>query len=189
METERTGTQIFESTIADLTSRLLVAIGEDPVRDGLSGTPARVASWWNEFIHYEPGNTDVTFEAITTDQMVVVTGVRVYSLCEHHLLPFWCDLSLGYIARDKVLGLSKFARIAHKYAHRLQIQERLVHNIADEIERLTGSPDVAVFGAGVHMCMVMRGIKTKGVMKTSVMRGMFFDVQKTRQEFLSLAGV
>ena len=83
METERTGTQVFESTIADLTSRLLVAIGEDPVRDGLSGTPARVAGWWNEFIHYEPGNTDVTFEAITTDQMVVVSGIQFYTYLLH----------------------------------------------------------------------------------------------------------
>lgn len=165
---------------------LLTAIGEDPTRPGLLDTPRRFAAAWREFIEYEPGVTDTTFESVTTDQMVVVSGLRVWSMCEHHMLPFWCDVSIGYIARDKVLGLSKFARIAHQFAHRLQLQERLIHQIADEITRITGTPDVAVLGQGEHLCMVMRGIQTPGKMTTSVMRGVFLESSSARSEFLSL---
>lgn len=164
---------------------LLLAIGEDPSREGLRDTPARWARWWREFIEYQPGNLGTAFEAITTDQLVAVTGIKVWTLCEHHLLPFWCTVSFGYIARDKVLGLSKFARIAHAEAHKLQIQERLVHTIADKVAELTGSPDVAVIGTGQHLCMVMRGVKTPGLMHSSVMRGRFRESGKVREEFLS----
>ncbi len=169
-----------------LCTELLKSIGENPNRQGLQGTPKRWARWWTEFIEYDPGHTDVSFQSIVTDQMVVVTGVRVWSLCEHHLLPFWCDISMAYITRSKVLGLSKFARIAHRFAHQLQIQERLVHQVADRIAEVTESKDVAVVGNGVHLCMLMRGIKTEGKMITSVMRGAFFDNVTTRQEFLRI---
>jgi GTP cyclohydrolase I len=178
---------IDHDRLITLATELLKAIGEDPTREGLQDTPRRFANWWREFIEYEPGETNRTFETVTTDQMVVISGLRVWSLCEHHLLPFWCDISIGYIARDKVLGLSKFARIAHKYAHRLQIQERLTHQIADEVQHITGSNDVAVLARGEHLCMVARGIKTSGLMTSSVMRGIFFEGQSARYEFLSLA--
>ena len=186
MATELTDAQVDWDRIAYLTRELLLAIGEDSEREGLQGTPGRVAGFWKKFIEYEPGNLDATFEAVTTDQMVVVSGMRVWSLCEHHLLPFWCDISIGYIAQDKVLGLSKFARVAHKHAHKLQIQERLVHEIADEIEALTGSQSIAVHARGHHTCMIMRGIRTDGTMMTSVMRGAFRQDATARSEFLSL---
>jgi GTP cyclohydrolase I len=166
--------------------QLLVAIGEDPQREGLKDTPARYARWWREFIEYKSGSLGTCFEAVTTDQMVVVSGMRVWSLCEHHLLPFWCDVSIGYITGDKVLGLSKFARIAHKFAHRLQIQERLTHQIADKVETLVGSKDVAVLATGEHLCMTMRGIQTPALMTSSVMRGTFLHGPQARAEFLSL---
>lgn len=169
-----------------LGQQLLLAIGENPDRPGLQDTPRRFADWWIEFIQYDPGSVDTVFEAITTDQLVTVSGIKVWSLCEHHLLPFWCNISIGYIADQKVLGLSKFARIAHKYAHQLQIQERLVHQIADEVLSLTGSQDVAVVGRGEHLCMSMRGIKTGGSMVTSVIRGRFRDKPEVRQEFFSM---
>lgn len=137
-------------------------------------------------MEYDPGNTDTCFESVTTDQMVVVTGMRVFSLCEHHLLPFWCDISIGYIATDKVLGLSKFARIAHKHAHKLQIQERLVHEIAEEIKEITGIQDVAVVSKGVHLCMVMRGVRTPGVLHSSILSGRFREYAKVREEFFHL---
>lgn len=175
--------------IMELGRELLVALGEDPDREGLRDTPRRWASWWREFIEYQPGNTDTSFEAVTTDQMVVVSGIRIYSLCEHHLLPFWCDVSIGYIARDRVLGLSKFARIAHRIAHKLQLQERISNGIADEVERVTGSPDVAVMVSGVHMCMVMRGIKSGGLVSSLVTRGAFSSQPDTRADFLRLAGL
>lgn len=167
---------------------ILSAIREDPLRAGLVSTPDRVANFWEEFIDYRPGNVDVTFESASVDQMIVVTGVRVYTLCEHHLLPITCDVSIGYISGPRVLGLSKLARIAHKHAHGLQLQERLTKEIADEVSQLTLVDDVAVVVKGVHMCMIMRGIKTSGKMITSEMRGRFKGPTHTRMEFLQLIG-
>lgn len=164
---------------------LLLAIGENPDREGLADTPRRWANWWREFIEYQPGKTGTTFESVTTDQMVVVSGMKVWSLCEHHLLPFWCTISVAYVTTGKVLGLSKFARIAHQYAHRLQIQEQLTNQIADEIQQATESPHVAVVGKGEHLCMTMRGIQTPATMTSSVMRGYFRDNESARAEFLS----
>jgi len=173
--------------LEELCRTLLTTIGEDAERSGLADTPARWARWWLEFIDYDPGNTETTFEAVTADQMVVVSGIRVWSLCEHHLLPFWCDVAIGYITGDQVLGLSKFARIAHQVAHRLQIQERLTAQIADEVQRLSGSNDVAMLASGVHLCMAMRGIKSPGLMTTSEVRGKFRDRPEARAEFMALA--
>jgi GTP cyclohydrolase I len=117
--------------------------------------------------------------------MVVVSGLQVWSLCEHHLIPFWSRVSVAYLTGERVLGLSKFARIAHKYAHKLQLQERLAQEIADEVQQVTGSEDVAVLAVGQHLCMVMRGIKTPGHMTTSVLKGKFREPE-VRAEFLSL---
>jgi len=167
---------------------LLLSIDEDPDREGLRDTPLRVANFYKEFFEYDPGNIDVTFESVEVDQMIVVTGIEVYSLCEHHMLPFTCKVSIGYIAGNRVLGLSKLARIAHKHAHKLQIQERLTQEIADEVSEVCGTPDVAVLVEGEHLCMQMRGVRTAGTMITSVMRGAFKDRDKVRAEFLTLAG-
>lgn len=172
--------------ITDIIRQLLVAIGENPDREGLADTPARVARWWREFVEYHPGTTDTTFDVIQADQMVAVSGVRVWSLCEHHLLPFWCDLTIAYIADDRVLGLSKFGRIAHAHAHGLQVQERLVAGIADEVEAVTGTGDVAVIGQGEHLCMTMRGIKTPAMMHSSVLRGAFRENHAARTELFAL---
>jgi GTP cyclohydrolase I len=151
--------------IEELGRELLVALGENPQRPGIQDTPRRWANWWAEFMDYQPGKTDTAFEAITSDQMVTISGMRVYSLCEHHLLPFYADIHIGYIADGHVLGLSKFARIAHQFAHRLQIQEQLTNQIADEVVKLTGSEDVAVLAEGEHLCMTMRGIKTPAILR------------------------
>lgn len=128
--------------------RLLTEIGEDPDREGLADTPSRYARWWREFTNYEPGTIDTVFEAISSNQTVMVSGINVWSLCEHHLLPFNCAVTIAYRAHGNLLGLSKFARIAHKHAHKLQLQERMTSDIADEIEKVTGSPDIAVVGKG-----------------------------------------
>lgn len=165
---------------------LIVALGDDPDREGLRATPWRFARAWQEFMDYDEGETTHAFEAVTTDQMVVVTGMKVWSICEHHLLPFWCDLNIGYIAEDRVLGLSKFARIAHKHAHKLQLQERLCDNIASEIAAITGSFSVAVMARGQHFCTVMRGVKTPATLVTSVMLGDFRTCESTRAEFLEI---
>lgn len=173
--------------VEDCAYALLLAIGEDPTREGLRDTPRRYAKWWEEFITYEPGCTETTFTTVSSDQMIVVSGLKVWSLCEHHLLPFWCDVSIGYIAKNKILGLSKFGRIAQKFAHRLQVQEQLVSQIAAEIITQTKSSDVAVIAKGQHLCMEIRGIKMPGVMTSSVMRGAFRKESDTRAEFLRLA--
>jgi len=145
-QTARLALKVSVKRFERIGRNLLLAIGEDPTREGLKMTPNRFARWWKEFIDYDPGTIETTFafESFRTDQMVVCAGVSVFSLCERHLLPFKCEISMAYIATEHVLGLSKFARIAHKYSHRLQVQERLVHEIADEITAITDARDVPV---------------------------------------------
>ncbi len=180
------GKEVDHARLIELGRELLLALGENPDREGLMDTPRRWADWWREFIEYDPGKTDTTFSAVSTDQIVCVSGMRVFSLCEHHLLPMWCDVSIGYIPNDKVLGLSKFARIAHQFAHQLQIQERLGQDIASEISRITGSQSVAVILKGEHLCMSARGIRTPGLMTSSVMRGTFRTDRDLRMEFMQM---
>jgi GTP cyclohydrolase IA len=168
---------------------LLEALGEDLTRPDLAETPGRWARWWQEFIDYDAGKIDTLFESSTVGQMVVVSPMRVWSLCAHHLLPFWCDVSVAYIPNGKVLGLSKFARIAHRYAHQLQIQEGLVAQIADEVQQITGASDVAVMGQGVHLCMTMRGIQTPAVMTSLAVRGVFESDAMRRAEFMRVVGI
>lgn len=179
---------VDQDGVYDATRFLLDSIGEDKNREGLFNTPNRVARFYQEFIDYDPGSVDVTFSSIETDQMVVLKDIRTYSLCEHHMLPMILDTSIGYITRDKVLGLSKLARIAFKHSHRLQIQERLARDIADEVRKLANTEDVAVLIEGVHLCMQMRGIRSTGKMVTSVMRGTFKERPACRAEFLTLIG-
>lgn len=165
---------------------LLKAIGEDPEREGLKDTPKRYAKWWQEFMEYDEGTIERVFDIGTADEIVAVSGIKVWSLCEHHLLPFSCTIAIAYIPKDKVLGLSKFGRIAHAAAHKPQVQERLTQEIADRIREVTGSKDVAVLGDGEHLCMSMRGIRTPAVMTTSVMRGRFRKESDTRAEVMRL---
>ena len=171
--------------VADIIRELLQALGEDPDREGLADTPRRVADFWREFLDYSPGKVDTAFTHSTANQMVVVKGMEVWSLCEHHLLPFRAVISIGYIPNGQVLGLSKFGRIAQKHAHALQLQERLVEQIAADIAHYSGSADVAVFAEGEHLCMSMRGIHTPATMQTSVLRGAFLETE-TRAEFMAL---
>jgi GTP cyclohydrolase IA len=185
-QVERKPKRVDYPQLLVLGRELLIAIGEDPESEGLRETPRRWADAWREFMEYDPGTTETTFSSVATDQLVCVSGMRVASLCEHHLLPFWCDVSIGYIPNVKVLGLSKFARIAQQCAHRLQLQERLGQQIADEITRITGTQDVAVVLKGDHHCMTARGIRMPGRMISSVMRGVFRTEGQTRMEFLRL---
>jgi GTP cyclohydrolase IA len=165
----------------------LTAIGEDPNRDGLVDTPTRFAKHWAEFVDYDAGTTDTAFESSTNGQMVCVKGIRVWSFCEHHILPFWCDVSMGYIPDGKILGLSKFARIAHQHAHGLQVQERLVNQIADHLRTVTATDDVAVYATGVHTCMCMRGIRADGSMSSGAFHGIFKSAgDNYRQEFFQV---
>lgn len=181
---ERQPKRVDYPRLLALGRELLIAIGEDPEREGLQETPRRWADAWREFIEYDPGTLDTCFDSASVDQMVTISGIRVSSLCEHHLMPFTCEVAIGYIAQGKVLGLSKFARIAHKFAHRLQLQEQLGQQIADEVCRIAGTENVAVVLKGEHLCMSARGIRTPGEMTSSVMRGIFRAESEARMEFL-----
>lgn len=154
----------------------------------MADTPRRYAAWWREFLDHDPGRIDTTFPVAHADQMVVVSGIEVWSLCAHHLLPFSASVAIGYIAEEKVLGLSKFARIAHAAAHRPTSQEAMVATIADDIAAVTGTPDVAVTASGVHLCLAMRGVRTPATMTTSVTRGAFRGEPETRAEWFALLG-
>ena len=177
--------KIDHEKVKSLVTELLMALGEDPEREGLKETPRRIANFWQEFIEYEPGKLDTTFSAVSHNQMVAVTDMRVWSMCEHHMLPFWCDISIAYIADDKVLGLSKFARIAHKHAHKLTLQEQLVSDIANELKDVLDTDDVAVLAKGEHLCMTMRGIRTPHRMISSALSGKFHQAEQ-RAEFFRL---
>lgn len=166
---------------------LLIAIGENPDSPRIADTPKRWAKWWGEFIDNDHGTIDTAFSMENYDQMVIIKNMKVWSMCEHHLLPFWANVTIGYLPTNKVLGLSKFARIAHKYANRLQIQERLVQDIAREIMDKTDSNDVGVLCSGEHLCMTMRGVKTPAIMTSSSMNGEFRSDRQVRNEFLKLA--
>ena len=180
-----TSKKIDHAKVKSLVKELLTALGEDPNREGLKETPRRIANFWQEFIEYDAGKIDTTFSAVKHNQMVCVTGMRVWSMCEHHMLPFWCDVSIAYIADDKVLGLSKFARIAHKHAHKLTLQEQLVSDISDELVGILGTDDVAVMAKGEHLCMTARGIRTPHKMISSALNGQFHKAEQ-RMEFFNL---
>jgi GTP cyclohydrolase IA len=173
--------------LENLGRELLQTIGYDPTSAELRETPSRWARWWEEFLSYEPGRLDTAFETVASDQLVVIGGMRVWSVCEHHLLPFSSTVSLGYIPRGQLLGLSKFARIAWRVAHRLQLQERMAEAIADEIDYATGSNDLVVLVRGRHLCMEARGVKTAAVTSTLTSRGRLQGDASLRIEFLRLS--
>lgn len=154
----------------------------------MKDTPARYAKWWDQFLNEEPGNLGTVFPVDSVDQMVVVSGIETWSLCAHHLLPFSASVSIGYLANEKVLGLSKFARIAHYAARRPTSQEQLVADVTDMVQEIAGTEHVAVRASGTHLCMTMRGVKTPATMTTSVTRGAFRTEQATREEWLTLVG-
>lgn len=168
---------------------LLVALGEDPSREELARTPERFASWWREFLEFDPGNLDTSFQLHSSGQMIVLSNIETWSICEHHLLPFSCQIATGYIAKGEALGLSKLARVAHKHSHRLQIQERICSGIADELMHLTESPDVIVVTRGEHLCLTIRGAKTPCLMSSVVAHGIFEYDPKASMQFMALAGL
>lgn len=173
--------------IENLIYQLLVELGEDPDREGLQGTPDRVARAWAEFIDYDPGNVETSFTAFAGGQQTVLKVLGVWSMCEHHLLPFRMDIAVGYLASAKYLGASKFARICYKYAHRLQIQEKFIMEVAAEVIELTGSVSVAVVVEGWHTCMQSRGVQNEGSMVSSIMKGTYLGSPYLKQEFLAMA--
>lgn len=177
----------------DLYRKILKGIGEDPNREGLIDTPKRAAKAMKFLTQgYEKELKDIVNGAIfetNNDNLVLVKDIELYSMYEHHILPFFGKVHIAYIPRGKVLGLSKVARIVDMYARRLQIQEGLTEQIADGILESVDAKGVAVVIEAKHMCMMMRGVeKQNSVMTTSCMLGSFRNSDKTRSEFLALVG-
>jgi GTP cyclohydrolase I len=175
--------------VADFVGQLLAAIGEDPGREGLLDTPARVAAWWRSFLSPRPPITPTCFtEQHLSGQLVVIGGMSVWSLCEHHLLPMNLDVAVGYLPEAEVMGLSKFGRIAQQYAGRLQVQERFTRQVADEIAVVIGGNDLAVAVRGTHLCMSARGVRMEAARTTTVQaNGRFESDCVLSQQFLTLA--
>ncbi|KAA0692511.1 GTP cyclohydrolase I FolE [Halopseudomonas laoshanensis] len=170
---------------------ILTNLGENPEREGLKGTPLRAAKAMQFLCRgYDQSLEEIVNGALfdsTNDEMVIVKDIELYSLCEHHLLPFIGKAHVAYIPTGKVIGLSKVARIVDMFARRLQIQENLTRQIADALLSVTNAKGVAVVIEAKHMCMMMRGVeKQNSSMHSSVMLGAFRDSVNTRQEFLQL---
>lgn len=183
--------ELNEKKIARLIEQLLVELGEDPTREGLKKTPMRVAKAYSFLTRgYRQKIKKVVngaYFASGTNHMVILKDIELYSLCEHHMLPFYGKCAIGYISKGKVLGVSKLARIVDMYSRRLQIQERLTEEIADAIMRETQAEGVGVVINAKHLCMMMRGVeKQNSSMTTSAVLGSFRTDEKVRQEFLSL---
>jgi len=177
--------------IEKLTKELLIEIGENPQREGLLKTPLRVLKSWQYLTSgYNQTIDEVVNGAIfnvENQDMIIVKDINYYSLCEHHLLPFFGKVNVGYIPNGKVLGLSKIPRIVDIYSKRLQLQERLTHQIANSISDFLNPRGVGVVIEGEHLCMRMRGVeKQNAIMQTSSMTGIFRKDDKTREEFLNL---
>ena len=178
-------------SIENAVRSILGDIGEDPDRQGLEKTPQRVAKMFGELTRgYNQSAEDLINEAhfdVVYDEMVVVTNIDFYSLCEHHMLPFFGVAHVGYIPNGSVVGLSKIPRIVDMFARRLQVQENMTRQIADILNDQLQPDGVGVVIEGYHMCMMMRGVeKQKAKMITSALVGSFKEDPKTRTEFLEL---
>ena len=177
----------------DLVRKLLHEIGEDPNREGLVGTPERVGRALRFLTRGYAQDVDKLLNGalfnVEYDEMVIVKDIEVYSLCEHHLLPFFGRCHVGYLPTDRVIGLSKIPRIVDVFARRLQVQERLTQQIAETVNEKIRPKGVAVVVEAQHLCMLMRGVEKRQTrVMTSAMLGKFRDDQRSRSEFLDLVG-
>ena len=185
----RRETEIDQENIKDAVTQVLIAIGEDPEREGLQRTPDRISRMYVELLDgYRVDPLALVNGAlfdVMYDEMVLVRDIEFYSLCEHHMLPFFGRAHVAYLPKGRVLGLSKIPRLVDMFAHRLQVQERMTRQIAEFLEELLHPLGVAVVVEGLHLCTAMRGVKKQDArMTTSAMLGYFRKNIATRQEFL-----
>ena len=192
MNPNETTSSIEEKSVKELIEKLLVDLGEDPSREGLQNTPERVAKslkfltggYW---VNIEELVNDALFEDPNTDEMVILKDIDMFSLCEHHMLPFFGKCHVAYIPNGKIIGLSKIPRVVDAFSRRLQVQERLTTQIADCLNDILKPIGVAVVVDALHLCMSMRGVeKQNSYTTTSSMLGEFKNNASTRSEFLSL---
>ena len=181
-----------EESIDQLIYKLLKALGEDPEREGLVGTPKRVEKALKFLTSGYEADVDATVNgalfSVDYSEMVIVRDIDFYSLCEHHMLPFFGKAHIAYIPSGRIVGLSKLPRIVDMFARRLQVQERLTEQIASAIDEVLAPMGVGVVIEAYHLCMMMRGVeKQNSKTITSAVRGTFRSDQRTREEFLTLA--
>ena len=182
-------TEIDHKAVEEAITNILIAVGEDPAREGIERTPERVSRSYEELLggyRIDPIAmvNDALFD-VAYDEMVVVRDIEFFSMCEHHMLPIMGRAHVAYIPNGKVIGLSKIPRIVDMYARRLQVQERMTRQIADFLQALLNPRGVAVVVEGLHLCSMMRGVKKHDArMTTSTMLGYFRKNQSTRMEFL-----
>jgi GTP cyclohydrolase I len=181
----------YDPAFEALIEQILVRVGEDPNRDGLLRTPLRVAKALDDLTSgYRADLTDVVNNAVFQDdgeEMVIVKDIEFYSLCEHHMLPFYGKIHIAYVPNGKIIGLSKLARITDVFARRLQVQERLTNQVADALTEILQPRGVAVLAEAAHFCMMMRGVqKQNSSTVTTAMRGIFKQDRELRREFTQL---
>lgn len=179
-----------QEKIAQLVKELLIEIGEDPSREGLRETPERVARSFKklyEGYHEDPKKLITVFDNEGYDEMVIAKDIEFYSICEHHMLPFYGRVHVGYVPDTKIVGLSKMPRLVEVFARRLQNQERLTKQIADTLNEVLGPKGVGVVIEAAHLCMQARGVeKQSSKISTSSFTGLFIKDARTRSEFLNL---
>ena len=161
-----------EERIKKLVRELIVEIGEDPTREGLTKTPERVADTYKEIFSGYDSNSELSVQFSEDSEIVVVRDIQFYSMCEHHILPFFGKIQLAYTPNGRVFGISKLVRLVEKYSRRLQIQERMTKNIADELYS-QGVKGVAVITEAEHLCMKMRGVKNNASVSSAAFRGIY----------------
>lgn len=170
---------------------IIQLIGENPEREGLQKTPERVEKAYQHLFQgykLNPAELVTTFEGENYDEMILVKDIEFYSMCEHHLLPFFGKVTIGYIPNEKIIGISKMPRLVEVFSRRMQNQERMTDQIADAMLKYLKPKGIGVVVSAQHLCMMSRGIEKQGAyVMTSALRGLFKNKQETRAEFLSLA--
>ncbi|SVB64953.1 uncharacterized protein METZ01_LOCUS217807 [marine metagenome] len=161
-----------DERVKKLIRELIIEIGEDPTREGLCNTPERIASAYKEIFSGYDSNSELSVQFSEDSEAVVIRDIQFYSMCEHHMLPFFGKIQLAYSPNGRVFGISKLVRLVEKYSRRLQIQERMTKNIADELFS-NGVKGVAVIAQAEHLCMKMRGVRNNANVTTAAFRGIF----------------
>ena len=171
-----------KNRVEKLVRELIIEIGEDPPREGLRDTPARIAKAYKEIFEGYDSNSELSVQFSEDSEVVVAKDIQFYSMCEHHMLPFFGKIQIAYAPNGRVFGISKLVRLVEKYSKRLQIQERLTKNIADELHS-HGVKGVAVMAEAEHLCMKMRGVKNDAKVSSSAFRGIY-ENQNQKEEIV-----